>query len=146
MLYAAPRRRAPALALGLTAFGLAAAACVMPAASASDAPASPVQASTVEPLRCELVLTEKRGATTIEGRVSADRPVRGTYRIAIRSTSGGGRAMISQSGDFEARPGAPVVLGQTTLGGSRAHFSAELDLSVAGQRLTCSDRRGSRDL
>lgn len=145
MLNTSLRSRNPALILGLTVFGFAAAACVMPATS-SNLTVSPVQASTSGPVRCEIVLNEARGATTIEGRVSTDRAISGTYRLAIRSSSSGGRAMINQSGDFEARPGAPVVLGQTTLGGSRANYSADLELSVAGQRLTCSDTRGARDL
>lgn len=131
-------RRVPALVLGLSVAGFAAAACGIPPTNASTASSGP--------LRCELVLSESRGATTIEGRVSADRPVAGTYRLSIASSSSGGRAMIDQSGDFEARPGAPAILGQTTLGGNRAQYRADLELSVPGQRLSCNERSGAQDL
>lgn len=131
-------RRLPALVLGLSVAGFAAAACGIPPTSASTVSAPP--------LRCELILSEARGATTIEGRVSAERPVAGTYRLSISSSSSGGRAMINQSGDFEARPGAPAILGQTTLGGPSGQYRADLELTVPGQRLTCNERSGARDL
>ena len=140
MTQVTPTRRLPALVLGLSVAGFAAAACGIPAGQASTASA------TNGPVRCELVLDEARGATTIEGRDSADRPVRGTYRLSISSSSSGGRAMINQSGDFEAGPGAPAVLGQTTLGGARSQFRADLELSMTGQRLTCSERSDAREL
>lgn len=131
-------RRVPALVLGLSVAGFAAAACGIPPTAASTASAGP--------LRCELILSESRGATTIEGRVSSERAVTGTYRLSISSASSGGRAMINQSGDFEARPGAPAVLGQTTLGGNRGQYRADLELSVPGQRLTCNERSGAQTL
>lgn len=131
-------RRLPALVLGLSVAGFAAAACGIPPTAASTASAAP--------LRCELILSEARGATTIQGRVSAERPVAGTYRLSISSSSSGGRAMINQSGDFEARPGAPAILGQTTLGGPSGQYRADLELTVPGQRLTCNERSGARDL
>ena len=136
-------RRVPALVLGLAVAGVAAAACGLPASEAGTPGVIPASA---EPLRCEIVLDESRGMTTIEGRVSAGRTVAGSYRLAIRSSSSAGSAAISQSGDFEARPGAPAILGQTTLSGPRGNFRAELELNVAGQRLTCSESSGPREI
>lgn len=138
-------RRLPALVLGLTVSGFAAAACGVAATSATTPQATPVHASG-DPVRCELVLNEARGATTIEGRVSTDRPVSGTYRLSIASRSSSGSATINQSGDFDARPGSPALLGQTTLGGARANYRADLELNVGGRRLTCAEARGARDL
>ena len=135
-------RRLPALVLGLSVAGFAAAACGIPPTAASTAAST----TSAAPLRCELILSEARGATTIQGRVSAERPVAGTYRLSISSSSSGGRAMINQSGDFEARPGAPAILGQTTLGGPSGQYRADLELTVPGQRLTCNERSGARDL
>ena len=132
------RQRLPALALGSLAVGLAAAACAIPASEAGTASAS---ASATVPVRCEVSITETRGATTIEGRVSAAQAVRGSYRLAILGRSADGRSGISQSGDFFASPGTPTVLGQTTLRGSRAQFTADLDLRVNGEELRCSGGR-----
>lgn len=147
-------RRLPALALGLTVTGVAAAACGVAAApgalrahvTPSASAAQIVPAHATGPLRCEVVLDEARGSTSIAGRVSTDRPVSGTYRMSITSRSAGGSAVINQSGDFEARPGTPVVLGQTTLGGSRAQYRADLEVTVSGQRQSCTQSRGARDL
>jgi hypothetical protein len=141
-------RRLPALALGLAITGFAAAACGVAATSANPAQTEGLTMAhaSAGPVRCELVLDEVRGSTTIEGRVTTDRPVSGTYRMSIMSRSAGGSAVINQSGDFAARPGAPTLLGQTTLGGSPAGYRANLELTVAGQRQTCTDTLGARDL
>ena len=127
--------RLPALILGGAVVGLAAAACGIPASQAGTASAGNA------PVRCEISITDARGATTIEGRVNADRPVSGTYHLAISSRSSGGQAMINQSGDFSATPATPATLGQTTLGGSRAQYAADLEVRVNGERLRCSDGR-----
>ena len=133
-------RRLPVLVLGLSVAGLAAAACGIPTGQAGAASSGP------DPLRCELVLDTAGGATTIQGRVDADRPVSGSYRLSITSSAAGGGARIEQSGDFEARPGAPAILGETRLGGSPAQYRAELELSLPDRRLSCSGRSGAREL
>lgn len=127
--------RLPALVIGGAVVGLAAAACGIPASQAGTASASN------GPVRCEISISDARGATTIEGRVNADRPVHGTYTLAISSRSAGGQSMINQSGDFTATPATPATLGQTTLGGSRAQYAADLEVRVNGERLRCSDGR-----
>lgn len=133
-------RRLPALALGGAALGLAAAVWAIPASEAGTVAAS-ASAPAPAPVRCEVSITEARGATTIEGRVSAAQAVSGSYRLAILGRGAGGRTGISQSGDFSALPDAPAVLGRTTLSGGRAQFTAELDLRVNGEALRCSDGR-----
>lgn len=125
--------RLPALVIGGAVIGLAAAACGIPASHAGTASAGN------GPVRCEISIADTRGSTTIEGRVNADRPVSGTYQLAISSRSSGGQSMINQSGDFTAAPGAPATLGQTSLGGSRAQYTADLEVRVNGERLRCSN-------
>jgi hypothetical protein len=134
-------RRAPALILGFVVAGFAAAACVIPSSQASTV-GSQASASN-GPVRCEISISDARGSTTIEGRVNADRAVSGTYRLAISSRSSGGQAMINQSGDFTAGPNAPAVLGQTTLGGSRGQYRANLEVNVRGQRMSCGESGGT---
>lgn len=142
-------RRLSALVLGLSLAGLAAAACGIPASEAGTAAAAAgvtLAGGSSGPVRCELVLTETRGSTSIEGRVAADRAVRGTWRMTIAARSAGGRSTIAQSGDFSVGPGAPAVLGQTTLGGSRAQYRAELELTVPGERISCRHGAAAQDL
>ncbi len=117
---------AVAIGLGLTGFAAIAGAQVT-GGDASDS----------QPLRCELTITERPGATVIGGVVSADRPVQGSYRLGITSRSAGGSARINQSGDFTAAPGSPAQLGETVLGGAPSRYRAELEISVGGQRLGC---------
>lgn len=126
----ATKRRAPALFLGLSLAALAAAA--MAQNTETHAPAAP------EPLRCEVALDAVRGGTRIEGRVVSSTPVSGTYQMQITSRMGGGRASISQSGEFDARPGAPALLGETEMRGGPASHQVELEIRVGARRLTCS--------
>ncbi|MFN3953092.1 MAG: curli-like amyloid fiber formation chaperone CsgH [Pararhodobacter sp.] len=136
MIRMRPFTRSSALILGFAAAGFAAAACGIPASQAGSPAVAP---ATNGPVRCEIRIDEARGATIIEGHVSADRPVRGSYRLAITSRSSGGQATINQSGEFTAGPREPSLLGQTMLGGSRASHRAELDLQIDGQRLRCTE-------
>ena len=133
-------RRAPALFLGVSLAGFAAAACGVPQTNAQ----TNVQASTPQtapqtaPLRCEIALDETRGSTRIEGRVLSDTPVHGTYAMAITSRGGGGQTTIRQSGDFDAAPGTPALLGETHLGGAAARHDIDLRITVAGRTLSCA--------
>jgi hypothetical protein len=92
-----------------------------------------------QPIRCELNISESGNSVIIEAEARADRPMTGTYTLDIRGRSAGGSSMISQSGDFEISPGTPTQLGQATLGGRRANYSAELTVTSGGVRQTCSD-------
>lgn len=126
-------RPAVILALGLGLAGLAALAGGQGgAAPGEDDPAQ-------QPVRCELRIEALPGHAVIGGLVSADRPVQGSYRLGIYSRSGGGSATISQSGEFEARPGAPALLGETRLGGTPTGYRAELEISFEGRRMGCRE-------
>ena len=120
------KRRAPALFLGLSLAALAAAALAQ-----GNTPA--------EPLRCEVALDAIQGGTRIEGRVIATAPVSGTYEMQITSRMGGGRASISQSGEFSARPGAPALLAETEMRGAPGSHQVDLEIHVGSRRLTCAE-------
>lgn len=121
------KRRAPALFLGLSLAALAAAAM----AQTAETPA--------EPLRCEVALDAIQGGTRIEGRVISATPVSGTYEMQITSRMGGGRASITQSGEFSARPGAPALLGETEMRGAPGSHQVALELRVGSRRLSCAE-------
>ena len=130
----ASRSKAPALFLGLSLAAFAA-ACSVATAQAGDTGTTPAAA----PLRCEIALDAVPGGTRIEGRVISATPVSGTYDMAITSRSAGGRTTIRQSGDFDASPGAPALLGETELYGTPASHAVNLDVRVHGQHLTCTN-------
>ncbi|MCB1406675.1 MAG: hypothetical protein KDK01_10560 [Rhodobacteraceae bacterium] len=123
-------RRTPALIVGLTLAGFSAAACGIPASHAQTTDSD-------TPLRCEIALEPVAGGTMIEGRVTSNSAVTGTYAMAITSRSSGGSTTIRQSGDFEASAGAPATLSETRLMGSPASHSVDLEVRVGGRRLSC---------
>lgn len=89
------------------------------------------------PLRCEIALDAVHGGTEITGTVHSDRPVVGSYALAITSRSAGGSATIRQSGAFQAGPDSPATLGETRLMGGPASQDVDLSVTVDGERLTC---------
>lgn len=127
-----------------------AAACALGLSAAAFASASGGSGSghTAEngPVRCEIAVSQSGSSLTYRARVHADHAVEGTYRMTINRVGTTGSAMIDQSGRFSAAPRRPAELGQATLGGNRAQYSAELSLDWQGQTLTCTDHRGTTDL
>lgn len=114
----------PRILLAATALIITGAAC----ASTVIAPARSVPKADA-PLVCELQITETRTGTELVARAHASRALEGTYALDIRQRGGGGSATIRQSGEFEAAPGKPVLLAETTLGGPRRSIEAELTLT-----------------
>ncbi|MDJ0627364.1 MAG: curli-like amyloid fiber formation chaperone CsgH [Rhodobacter sp.] len=92
------------------------------------------------PLSCEIAVSKGRYGHTYEGVVHAGAAVTGSYELSITKRGSGGRAMISQSGDFRVAAGGSETLGQATFGGLPPDaVDAELTLSWNGHRLTCSN-------
>lgn len=122
-------RRAPAVLLGLS---LAAMAACSAAFAENSRPAA-------APVVCEIALEPAGSDTLITGRVHASRATQGAYAMAITSTGGGGRTTIRQSGDFSVAAGGTEVLGETRLSGSPRSHHVDLDVTVGGRALTCTD-------
>ncbi|MCC5983987.1 MAG: hypothetical protein JJU42_06450 [Rhodobacteraceae bacterium] len=114
----------PRFLLAATALIVTGAAC----ATTVIAPARSVPKADT-PLRCDLQITETRTGTELVARAHASRALKGSYALDIRQRGAGGSASIRQSGDFEAGPGEPAVLAETTLGGTRRSIEAELTLT-----------------
>lgn len=89
-------------------------------------------------LRCLVVTHDLGDAVEISGKVTSDHTVHGVYTFNIRQSSGGGQAVIDQSGPFSVDPSRTTTLGQAVLGGVAQGYRAELELTVSGKRLTCS--------
>lgn len=114
----------PRILLAATALIVTGAAC----ATTVIAPARSVPKADA-PLRCELQITETRTGTELVARAHAGRALEGSYALDIRQRGAGGSATIRQSGAFEVAPGKPAILAETTLGGPRRSFEAELTLT-----------------
>lgn len=120
----------PAAALSVSVFGLA---------TVSTAH-SPDQNARNLPLDCDIAVTRGQYGHTYEGRVRADRTVKGTYELNITKRGGGGSSVISQSGEFHVAAGKTETLGSATFGGlPPSAVSAELTLYWNGTKLLCTN-------
>lgn len=88
-------------------------------------------------LLCGLSLSPLGAGTAVLARVTAAEtapaPVSGRYSLTLRS---GGNA-IDQGGDFEARPGETVTLGEATLPGAPEALEGELTVTAEGRSVAC---------
>jgi len=120
----------PAAALSMSVFGLAA---------GSNAHQTETNASDL-PLDCKIAVTRGQYGHTYEGRVHADRTVKGTYELNITKRGGGGSSTISQSGEFYVAAGKTETLGMATFGGlPPSAVNAELTLHWNGTKLFCTN-------
>jgi len=97
-------------------------------------------------LRCAVVTRDLGDTVQISGKVTAERDVSGTYALSIRQSSGGGQAEIDQGGEFTVGAGRTVTLGEATMGGTAQSYTADLELTVGGQRLRCRPAADTKDL
>ena len=95
---------------------------------------------------CAIVTRDLGGSVEISGTVRSERAISGDYDLKIRQGSSAGSSVIDQSGAFTARPGRTETLGETTLGGTRGHYTAELTLTVDGKRWQCRGADAHTDL
>ena len=121
----------PAVALSLSVFGLAA---------GSNAHSSNSSAKDL-PLSCEIAVSKGRYGHTYEALVDAKSSVAGTYELNIKKRGTSGRAMISQSGNFQVQAGSSETLGQATFGGlPPSSVDAELTIQWKGHKIVCSNQ------
>ena len=124
------------VALGLAALILT--ACAVALGGEGSAPtASPIRGAAGQPaFRCALATDATGGGTAVTARLDAREAVAGTYALRVRS----GGAVIDQGGDFSARAGETVTLGEATLGGSGA-VEGDLTVTAGGRTTTCPMQR-----
>ena len=93
------------------------------------------------PVRCEINAKRSGNSTTLDGVVTAKRGIKGSYRLSITKSGGGGQSDIDQSGLFSAAPGAAATVGTVTLGGPGS-FVAILTITGDGKTTDCSRQIG----
>lgn len=86
-------------------------------------------------LTCALAVTETSRGLVIEGLVAAETAVSGSYELAVSRRG----ADMTQGGSFALGAGDSDTLGQIMMNGTATGLDAELTLTVAGQRLRCSE-------
>ena len=96
-----------------------------------------------QPTYCEIQASTSNGQTTIKGVFYSDSEFNGTYRFKVASSQRSGNSNISQGGNFSARSGDIVTLGQVMLGGSGAIYSASLEITTGKAGIVCQKRIGN---
>jgi hypothetical protein len=130
--------RSPTILILLVLVGTALSAMgSLPPAPGTGAARAPVQGEAKGAFRCDLSLTPLGAGTAILARVTAPETapgaVSGRYSLTLRA---GGNA-IDQGGDFEARPGETVTLGEATLPGAPEALEGELTVTAGGRSVAC---------
>ncbi|KQT82762.1 curli-like amyloid fiber formation chaperone CsgH [Aurantimonas sp. Leaf443] len=92
------------------------------------------------PAACEIRVSRQAGTIGLTALATAENTISGSYSLSVSGTG----TNIQQSGPFHAVPGRPATLGTVTLGSNGGTYQANLDLTIAGDTLSCSRRiRGS---
>ncbi len=131
--------RSPTIFLLLALVGTALSAMgSLPPGPGSEAPRAPVEGAAKGAFRCGLSLSPLGAGTAVLARVTATEAVSGRYSLTLRA---GGNA-IDQDGDFQARPGETVTLGEATLPGAPEALEGELTVTAGGRRVACPREGG----
>jgi hypothetical protein len=117
--------------LALVGTALSAMGSLPPAPGAPAKP--PAQREVAGAFRCDLSLSPLGAGTAVLARVTAIEAVSGRYSLSLRA----GANAIDQDGDFEARPGETVTLGEATLPGAPEALEAELTVTAGGRSVAC---------
>lgn len=115
-------------AICLAACGVAGAATIQSGAPLARAP---------EPLRCALVIRESGGMVAVEARLAAERAAEGSYSLRIIQRSAGGSSQVVQGGDFTARAGQRLTLGEASFAGRARDLAAALIVESGGRTIDC---------
>jgi hypothetical protein len=122
------------LALGLAALILTACAMAM---GGPPGPASRgVTGTPGAPFACALDIRQEGNAVALAGSVEARSALQGTYALRIR----GAGTSIDQGGDFAARAGETVGIGDARLSGRAADLDATMTITVGGRSVPCGRR------
>ena len=114
-------RRIGAIALGLAV-----------AAFAANAGLANSSAGTV----CGIATGSERGMLALEGTILSPVALSGEYRLAIRSSGGGGSSNISQGGYFTAKANEATPLGKVLINAGSS-YSIDFDVTAGGQKIDC---------
>ncbi len=123
-----PLARPGRLAAALLLLGAAGAAVAGPVGARSPA-------ATAE---CELDVTRGVGSVELTALAHAGKATRGEYdlRVSGRGTD------IRQGGPFTTGPDGTAELGMVTLGTGGSAYTADLEITVGGETISCSRRIG----
>lgn len=115
------------------------AACGVTGTSLADPADRSEAAFSDAPFTCALTARPTSGGTYVEGILTTNGPVNGSYDLRISSSGQGGGATIRQSGDVSARAGETVVLGSSQLVGTD-RLNLSMTVSSNGRTTTCPIR------
>ncbi|QDZ10791.1 curli-like amyloid fiber formation chaperone CsgH [Devosia ginsengisoli] len=113
--------------IGAIALGLAVAAFAANAGLANSASGDTV---------CGIASSSERGMLALEGTIVSPVALSGEYRLAIRSSGGGGSSNISQGGYFTANANEATTLGKVLINAGSS-YSIDFNVSAGGQKIDC---------
>ena len=99
--------------------------------------------SSPQALSCEIRATDDANAVSLEGLISSDHSVSGTFHLRVVSKSNGGRATINQSGAFAVDQDGQSKVGLVRLGSTAPDYEATMTLNADGKVIECSETAGS---
>lgn len=85
---------------------------------------------------CDIRMVSVNGGVEVEPTVTAKTDLTGEYELQVRSSGSGGTSNSTQSGEFTAKAGQPVVLSQAMVG-SGGSVSARLTVHANGATSAC---------
>ena len=113
--------------IGAIALGLAVAAFAANAGLANSSAGTTV---------CGIATGSERGMLALEGTILSPVALSGEYRLAIRSSGGGGSSNISQGGYFTAKANEATPLGKVLINAGSS-YSIDFDVTAGGQKIDC---------
>jgi hypothetical protein len=92
--------------------------------------------------RCEIRVDDRGESVVLEGFVFARAPISGSYQMRVSQNGAGGRAEITQSGEFNVRTGSASSLGIISLSNDHGSYVARLRIHWDSGAADCSEAIG----
>jgi len=89
------------------------------------------------PIQCGIEYSSNGGMVTFNGVLVAKTDLSGSYTFRIESSGHGGSTNIRQGGNFSARAGEELQLGQASLS-SGGQYGVKFEVTANGQTYDCS--------
>lgn len=88
------------------------------------------------PIQCRIEAKTEGGMIAFRGTVQTDTDINGSYTFRIGSSGNGGSTNIRQGGDFSAKAGEEIHLGQAALSAG-GQYEVKFEISANGRTYTC---------
>ena len=87
---------------------------------------------------CEIQAIPDNGGVILEGLVSAETLVDGSYRFQVITSGRSGNSNVSQGGYFSAGPDQATTIGKVMVGNRGATYDINLEVTSDGETVRCT--------